>query len=897
MTTPVEPSIGSPEFHSLRTPIELQKMSGFWAIEKSRIHPGSSTSSLEEIANRLHMQSVMPHIQQECIKLGITVPNTISDRRKADILTLIASSMVLENNPENPENITAAAISLATQMPTEMFLKSLRATSIRQDSSLGLQEDVTKAMHVGGHRLSSGIEAGHIDRLLGTCVTHVCQELSLSPQQALEVAQAVILNKTPSTIEVASVIPKVRMLFDIAQVITERIPKTGLKQQDVPFSPITEVASRLLKQAELLQNPTEKSAMVKKSIELGPIQPEINSLTDILTIVDNTPEIRAVSFDMYDTLVQWTSDQTERRKHFAHAAYINLKEKGISISEQEVQHIMDASWNNRWEKFQAQGIELPLEMTLDDMTAQLEHKGALPKGTEPIEKRREQVSRMLLKLWYDEELQTAVRMPGAKETLEQLHARGIKICITSNASWSRKHIDHVLHKFGLRHLIDSVTISSEDTAKPAAIAEQEAFEDFSPSRTTHRETRKMKKPNQTEFFHYAWDKIGVPYNAILHVGDNPWDDFQGAQNAGAHSTLYNNPLAYKRLESDGKFRENPTLYAQTAVAMEKDALDLDFITWVQNEMKRMHIPEKERARVEQMAHELYKRSRDIFAPTYIATAEEVLTRIEKGQVDQVLCLARDGLPLAVTAKLLLRFEQDRFPSVVPEQIKFVHTSRSLLKKVSGVDEPLDTELKKHYIAYLVQKGIIEPGKRVLLTDLICGSGLTHICLSKLLETQGVIPSGYYLCSHQPEIEGFLQNAMQDKSQFLQSNTMLLFFESLLNGPKQTVKEYELRNTRYGASVVPKVLPKEPSTEVLTRGLSKESILFFNHVATKGLIDGVRMHNRKRLAGIAPETPKEIASRFINFIVNTPTDDLRRSMPWEDHGQWYLPSQNDLETSL
>lgn len=872
------------------------------AIEKSHLAAIPTQTSLDEINERIRLQAIVPSVEQKLIQLGIHIDTThlMSDRRKGEFITTLAAATIIQENNGSHESIQAGALLLSSQVPIEMQMKALHRTSVREDNNLGLQSDLVSTKKDVGFVLSTQIQRGSVDRLLGTCVVSLRNRFNLPQDVALDIGLSLVTGNTPKTIEAAKYMQQAKMTYEVAQSLVNRMPKAGLKQEDVPFSPITDTALRLVEQAEQLQNPQYRLTMMQEIVEQGTIPTKITNLTDILSIVDHNPEIRAVSFDMYDTLVQWTSDQTERRLHHMNVVSIALEKKNIHIPKAELQKIIDDAWRVRWENYQAQGTELPIEQTMDTVTTELEKKGVFHiKDPKKLEEMKNDVSQILTRTWYDVELETAVAMPGARDTLDELKKRGIKVCITSNASWSRRHMYHVLNRFGLDKYIDTLTISSEDTSKPWQQAEKEAYDDYAPERRNPSIHRRMKKGNQSEFFHYAWSKLNIAPEAILHVGDNPWDDVQGGAHAGAKTTLYDNPLAYRRLEQDAKFRQNPTLYAETANAMGIEALDKDITSWLHTEMRRKHIPEKEQVRVETMAREIYRRSRDIYAPAYIATSEELLHRLQDNQVDQVICMARDGLPLSVTSKLLLHFEHDRFPNVNEKQIRYIHTSRSILKRVSGVDVPLEQDLKNRYVKYLDQSGVLGRGKRTVLTDLLCGSGLTHNLLSGLLESQGQTVSGFYLDSHQPNIEGFLQKTTGENHPFLVSNekTSLLFFESLFNGPKSTVKEFVETTVPSGSSVRPKVKEKQLTPDVLTRGLSKESVLFFNHVAIKGLMDSVRIHNRGRLTGAPQLSDRDIAARFVRTIMNAPTDDIRRSIPWEDSGKWFLPSQNPLEQHL
>ena len=102
----------------------------------------------------------------------------------------------------------------------------------------------------------------------------------------------------------------------------------------------------------------------------------------------------------------------------------------------------------------------------------------------------------------------ATLSPGARETLDALRARGLKLGIVTNgdATVQNGKIDTT----GLRPLLDIVLVS---------------------------ETEGLRKPDQ-RLFALALRRLGLTAAETMFVGDNPVVDIDGARNAGLHAVWY-----------------------------------------------------------------------------------------------------------------------------------------------------------------------------------------------------------------------------------------------------------------------------------------------------------------------------------------------------------------------
>jgi len=163
--------------------------------------------------------------------------------------------------------------------------------------------------------------------------------------------------------------------------------------------------------------------------------------------------------------------------------------------------------------------ELGLAFHLSDKFYMREHPGALGKKSEQVMKEYYETLHGYLQIPNVDlitNMHLAVRniIPEWKifketiSTLETLKASGIGVGLISN--WDTTARD-VLSKTGILPLLDEVIISSEIG---------------------------IEKPDERIFLH-ALDRIHVPAEECLYVGDNYYDDVLGSQKVGMDSLLIN----------------------------------------------------------------------------------------------------------------------------------------------------------------------------------------------------------------------------------------------------------------------------------------------------------------------------------------------------------------------
>lgn len=816
--------------------------------EGTKISGAQQEIPTDEISKRLGLDQF--HVK-------VDLPPSSSNLLKVKALQLATARAILSGS--TTKDTQRKAIEVLTANPAiRTSLKGKASTSTNESTPESARQiDLSLIRGKGGRVLEKRVLDGQITREKAVAIS-----LSFDMYPGLGVMdKALIVNAAAGNpnITVGTFRDVVQTAAVLEQIIgvSERICFPRITPENFPISSISDDVKNILSLYEASKNQTAFERKIREFAEEEKHPDKIGDLRDVLKIVRNDPSIKVVSFDLYDTLVQWTSNQGERRGRMDELGSHILRDKyGVAVSETRFNEASSRAWNRRWVEFQEKGVEIDIKETIGWMVDEL--------TTGLSSQRRRQIISDLEKTWYKVELDTAAPMPGALDTLKGLKSLGKKVGLTSNASWSRQHVERVLKSFGLFEYFDSISISIEHG--------------------------KMKHPSIADFFHHSWAKLGVKPAEVLHVGDNPWADVAGAKNAGAKTVLYQNPSAFSEIETNEAYWKDPALYARRALEFHTKEQNSSAVEYINNLMEKRGIPAAERERLGVMAREVYQKTRDVVGPAYIALADALLTRLSEGKTDLVLALARDGLPLALTQKLLLNLEPERYKGAKPKQIKYLHVSRRFLDRVAT--EP---EFAKRYQAYLRRMGAFD-ARNVTVTDLLSGTGKTHEGVQKLLPGKNV--EGFYMDLHteRTNAHSFLKETLGDPSAFLTNDNMLLLFEALFSGPLESAQDLRLSRVGELPTTKRKVLPKN----ILLRGLSEQGLLMLNAVAIKGLMDAVYKVHRRRLLNQPDQDVRDAIYKFYAFIKNRPSPawvDIWRSLPWQDYGKWYVASKNPNETAI
>ncbi len=721
-----------------------------------------------------------------------------------------------------------------------------------------LQKDINFVRENGGVATAKLISTKRISQEEGVSFALAFQTLDEN-LSAVEKAQIInsIINSSNAPIELSETIQKISNLShsysEILKSIMVTLPARDRQKDLIAFSSLAGPARTASALLALCQDKDKMLAYFGTEKRNEHVPHEISKLTEVIEIVRNKPEITTVSFDLYDTLVQWTSNQGERRGQMNRLAAHLLKSKyKTPITPDEMRGISEKAWARRWNEFQKHGIEVDIKDTLGWMVDDL----GGPTSKDPA--LRTEAVKDLEKLWYKVELDTSARMPEAQSTLKALKDMGKKICLTSNASWSEAHVRRVLKRFGLEEYFDAISLSNEQG--------------------------KMKHPTSADFFHNSWSKVGATPQQVLHVGDDSRADFDGARFAGAKATRYNNPNSFAEIQRDANYWKSSAEYSKKAYEFFTKQQNREALAEISALLEKRGVPQEERERVTKMAKEVYQKSRDVVGPAYVALGDQLLTKLSTGEADLVMCLARDGLPFAVAQKLLLYLEPDRYPGAKPEQIRYVHVSRKLLDTADT-----DEAFRRKYIEFVNSHGV-NAAQKIILTDLLAASGRTHKGMRQLLHGKEV--EGRYMDTHMKNDDtahSFLKDSLNDKASFLVAENMLLLMEALYSGPFQSAVDIKHKSN----GPAPVLEKKSYPPEILAKGLSEQSLLLLNHLAIIGIQDAVRALHRRRLLNMADMSNEDVMKRYYSFIASQPPpiwQDIWRSTPWQDNGKWHLAEE-------
>lgn len=810
---------------------------------------------------RIEISEIVKRLGLDLFKGGfgkIDLPPTSSNGSRVKALQLFAAHTIL-SGPVTEESSLKAIEIITADSSIRSGLKEKTGISENESTpDAAKQIDLAFIRERGGRALERRVLDGLITREKAVAISLSLEYFpNLGVLDKAKIISAI--SDSPRRMTSGVVGDVIKKFTTVEQVLKacEIVCFPRKTPENFPLSAISGEAKRVISFYDACKSQAGFEGKIRELLEKEKFPDKIGGLNQVLEIIKNNPSIKAVSFDLYDTLVQWTSNQGERRGRMDELGSYILRDKyGIAVDRARFNQASSKAWQRRWTEFQEKGIEVDIKETIGWMVDDV--AGGVP------DQKRMQIISALEKVWYKVELETAVPVPGAIKTLKELKKLGKKIGLTSNASWSRQHVERVLKTFGLFEYFDAISLSNEHG--------------------------KMKHPNIADFFHHSWTKLGVRPQDVLHVGDNQWIDFEGAKNAGGKAVLYENPDAFSEIETNEFYWKNPDSYARRALYLSTKEQNRSAVEYIDDLMERRGISTAERVRLGIMTREVYQKTRDVVGPAYIALADSLLTRLSEGKTDLVLALARDGLPLSLAQKLLLNLEPERYRGAKPRQIKYLHISRRFLDRVSS--EP---EFAKQYRSYLKRIGIFSAGT-ITLTDLLSGTGKTHEGVQKLLPGKNV--EGFYMDMHteRTNSHSFLKETLGDPSAFLTNDNMLLLFEALFSGPLESAQG--IRSSKVGElpTTKRKVLPKD----ILLRGLSEQGVLMLNTVAVKGLIDAIYKVHRRRLLKQPDQNTRDIMYKFYAFIKNKPSPawvDIWRSVPWQDYGKWYVASKNPNETAI
>jgi FMN phosphatase YigB (HAD superfamily) len=211
------------------------------------------------------------------------------------------------------------------------------------------------------------------------------------------------------------------------------------------------------------------------------------------------PHLQGVTFDLWATLMHSTRRDADQREELrARRMYAALKRGGRNISLEQVRTACQDIWKwlegTYWDKHTDPGFEAQIAWLRD----RLEIPTSATKLLEEVR------SGFVDPIF---ELPPSVD-PAAMSTLQRVHDLGLKVGLICNTS--------ITPGSALRRLLANWGL---DALLPVQL---------------YSEQLRVRKPAPA-IFQEAADQLGVEISAMLHVGDQPINDVQGALDAGAQA--------------------------------------------------------------------------------------------------------------------------------------------------------------------------------------------------------------------------------------------------------------------------------------------------------------------------------------------------------------------------
>ena len=382
---------------------------------------------------------------------------------------------------------------------------------------------------------------------------------------------------------------------------------------------------------------------IRKIQEESKVPEKIESLENILNISELGEKIKCVSFDMFDTLVEWVSNTDERHKLMMNSALTILRKHNININPKAYTEIREEIW---YKKYKNKLYPLR-EFKAEDAIAEMVDRICKEKKCNINAEEKEKIVAEINSGFIEVDSDTAIPTPGIMNTLRGLKEKGVKAIVISNHPYNRKSIKFLLDKYGLSEYIDDIVISSEV-----------GF-------------RKTRKDPEAMIFKHALEKNHLNPDQIIHVGDNSDNDFDAPRAVNIKGIRFDNPEATQKIIEHGKFHTESPEYKNACMENLKKYLDhLSFEYYAR--IKKENTPQE----LEKYALRVYNISRDYYAPLLIKFSEHCLDKL-KGSNDSInLCVGRDALAVFLIQNKMAGLFPEKYGNELKDRIKYVPFSRN-----------------------------------------------------------------------------------------------------------------------------------------------------------------------------------------------------------------------------
>ncbi len=599
---------------------------------------------------------------------------------------------------------------------------------------------------------------------------------------------------------------------------------------------------------------------------------EVSQHSDVLRYVRRAGEnIQAVTYDMFDTLVQWTSTSTERKTLMYSQGSEYLRQHGFAITEDEYRLLRDDVWYRQFKKpAHDQGRDfkaMDAFCVMIDILSRKQNRQLAPGENE-------QLAAGLERVYINIDADTAVVIPGIKTVLEELKKSGKKLAVISNHPYRQESVEELLKKFGLRQYFDVVVVSSEV-----------GFE-------------KSPKDANGTIFREAYSRLGIDPSRAIHVGDSHANDQQAPAKVGLRGVVFHDTTGTQKVMEWNKLQPNSPEYAKAALSAQNQYLRGGAEEYFERSRKDA-TPDALKA----PAVRLYEMSRDYYGPLVVKFAEHTLERLNKSPAGTLnLCTGRDALAVFLVQRQMLNMYPERYPKITADQIQYMNVSRNLA--LNSNDNDLRT--------YMNELGV-DRAKKIIVID----NGISGTIQSKFMKLYpGKEFEGQYLYArkfsddplrdrkHGFILEEYVTTLQRDSSgnpthwrrdtirsavesriaDELFSADAIHGHEDIWNGISSSSEPLIHHRTAEGTRVRPRNWKNglkdrqnfvAGNPDVLPGLENIENYHLMKRMALKGVMDALRVHRRKEQLGVAPTGPETIIAMSAWFAQNNNTDSMDR----------------------
>lgn len=579
----------------------------------------------------------------------------------------------------------------------------------------------------------------------------------------------------------------------------------------------------------------------------------VRSLTEMIQVVDENPDIKGVTFDMFDTLVQWCSASEERKAlvYERMSAYFALR--GVQMDAESLMELRNET-KRPYEATPAwkTGGEYRMHDVYVDMCSRLLGE-ELPSDPDLRSQALDEHARSLESIVREVDAETAVAMPGARETLEALRARGVRIGVVSNFSYSSESVRRLLGRFGLLPLIDTVVVSSDVGA------------------------RKSGRDPEGRIFVAASDALGVSTDRMVHVGDEIRADKAGPEAIGMAGIVYYNESAAQKLLKQMS-PDHPS-YARTCERILHEGLETDASAYFDHLSRKKGIEYPSSFKQDCML--MYDAALDVYGPMLIRFCEKNLDHLLTDAPTTInLCTGRDALAMYLIQRKLLTLFPEKYGSISPNRIQYLPVSRRMILQEKSPWQLKDPEQAIRYLEHQLATG---GASAITLKDLTAIRFIDSGVEGKIQDAfadalPGIRVTGEYIISNrtatgQPETRhGFMLEAGRWPEYRVEGypavwkGDFLHIQEDLFNG----IRSSPLTISERAGALRPS--EEDRAVQSATPGDAEGLPGFdmpggyevFKRLILKGLLDSTRMYARQEQLGTAPSvesTKQRVADWF------------------------------------